>query len=354
MARPASTTYRRKMEDASTASARLLDAALTTREAAHRAARGSVPVGSVLTALAELIPFDEASLSRWDAVTGRHVNLTAGVISPTTAEFIETELHRDPVFKHVQQTRESLWLSDMPERMRRISSTVRDLIEPSGFAEGTTQCLFSTDGRYVGVLNVALTQAKTPLPPVRSALTLLLDSLAVAVDPLSRIGTGSRTQDNFTWVRQMPLPDGPRTRLGATAGQAAPDMPVGHSSLTEHIRRTARSRPLPATILVPHGRQLLQLRLTPAESSIRVECRAVARPAGLSPRELQVLAELTRGRTNRQIADNLAIAPRTVATHVEHILAKLGTPNRAAAAAKATAWGLEPAPAQHAATPSHA
>ncbi|MEU2179489.1 helix-turn-helix transcriptional regulator [Streptomyces thermolilacinus] len=69
-----------------------------------------------------------------------------------------------------------------------------------------------------------------------------------------------------------------------------------------------------------------------------------ARPGGLSPRELQVLAELTTGRTNREIAERLYITPRTVGTHIEHILAKLDVPNRAAAAARAVAWGIEPAP----------
>ncbi|MEV7239118.1 LuxR C-terminal-related transcriptional regulator [Streptomyces sp. NPDC051020] len=66
------------------------------------------------------------------------------------------------------------------------------------------------------------------------------------------------------------------------------------------------------------------------------------RPGGLSPRELQVLAELTAGRTNREIAERLYITPRTVGTHVEHILAKLDLPNRAAAAARAAAWGIGP------------
>ncbi|WP_171109920.1 MULTISPECIES: LuxR family transcriptional regulator [unclassified Streptomyces] len=66
------------------------------------------------------------------------------------------------------------------------------------------------------------------------------------------------------------------------------------------------------------------------------------RPGRLSPRELQVLAELTAGRTNREIAERLYITPRTVGTHIEHILAKLGLPNRAAAAARAAAWGIEP------------
>ncbi|MFE7593986.1 LuxR C-terminal-related transcriptional regulator, partial [Kitasatospora sp. NPDC057512] len=41
-----------------------------------------------------------------------------------------------------------------------------------------------------------------------------------------------------------------------------------------------------------------------------------SRPGGLSPRELQVLTELTAGRTNREIAERLYITPRTVGTHI--------------------------------------
>lgn len=54
-----------------------------------------------------------------------------------------------------------------------------------------------------------------------------------------------------------------------------------------------------------------------------------------------MLAELTAGRTNREIAERLYITPRTVGTHIEHILAKLDLPNRAAAAARAATWGIE-------------
>lgn len=80
----------------------------------------------------------------------------------------------------------------------------------------------------------------------------------------------------------------------------------------------------------------------PQEAAAAEPAAAPRRPGGLSPRELQVLAELTTGRTNREIAERLYITPRTVGTHIEHILAKLDLPNRAAAAARAAAWGIEP------------
>jgi DNA-binding CsgD family transcriptional regulator len=53
----------------------------------------------------------------------------------------------------------------------------------------------------------------------------------------------------------------------------------------------------------------------------------------LSGRELEVAALLARGRSNRQIADELTLSPATVKTHVARILRKLSAANRAEAAA---------------------
>ena len=45
---------------------------------------------------------------------------------------------------------------------------------------------------------------------------------------------------------------------------------------------------------------------------------------GLSKRELEVLALIAQGRTNREIGDRLFISQKTVGVHVGNILAKLG------------------------------
>jgi non-specific serine/threonine protein kinase len=63
-------------------------------------------------------------------------------------------------------------------------------------------------------------------------------------------------------------------------------------------------------------------------------------PAGLTARELEVLRLVAAGRTNRQIAEALFVTPRTAATHVTHILAKLGLASRVEAAAWAVRYGL--------------
>ncbi len=62
----------------------------------------------------------------------------------------------------------------------------------------------------------------------------------------------------------------------------------------------------------------------------------------LSARERDVLAELSRGRSNREIARNLGLGDQTVKTHVSSILAKLGLQDRTQAAIFGLQQGLVP------------
>ena len=57
---------------------------------------------------------------------------------------------------------------------------------------------------------------------------------------------------------------------------------------------------------------------------------------GLTSREGEVLSWLSKGKTNRDIAQILGLSPRTVDKHLEQIYAKLGVENRTAAAAVAS------------------
>jgi HD-GYP domain-containing protein (c-di-GMP phosphodiesterase class II) len=68
--------------------------------------------------------------------------------------------------------------------------------------------------------------------------------------------------------------------------------------------------------------------------------RRAERPAGLTPREVEILRLLARGLLNKEIARQLQIAPKTVGNHVEHIYAKIGVSTRAAASLFATEHGL--------------
>jgi HD-GYP domain-containing protein (c-di-GMP phosphodiesterase class II) len=65
-------------------------------------------------------------------------------------------------------------------------------------------------------------------------------------------------------------------------------------------------------------------------------------PAGLTPREVEVLRLLARGLSNKEIAGRLVISPKTVANHIEHIYAKIDTSTRATASLFAMQHGLLP------------
>ncbi|KAF4410056.1 response regulator transcription factor [Streptomyces lycii] len=55
----------------------------------------------------------------------------------------------------------------------------------------------------------------------------------------------------------------------------------------------------------------------------------------MTPRERDVLRLVTAGRSNRRIAEELFISPKTASVHVSNILAKLGVSGRGEAAALA-------------------
>ena len=73
---------------------------------------------------------------------------------------------------------------------------------------------------------------------------------------------------------------------------------------------------------------------------------ATARPTQpldrLTAREQEVLALVGAGQTNRQIADRLQIAEKTVSVHVSNLLGKLGLSSRTQAALFAARAGLVP------------
>ena len=62
--------------------------------------------------------------------------------------------------------------------------------------------------------------------------------------------------------------------------------------------------------------------------------------SGLTRREAEVLRLLAEGRSDREIAEELYISPKTVGTHVSNLLGKLGVPSRAAAVAHVHRHGL--------------
>lgn len=63
-------------------------------------------------------------------------------------------------------------------------------------------------------------------------------------------------------------------------------------------------------------------------------------PAGLSPREVEVLRLIARGLSTREVAAELGVAEKTVGSHIEHVYAKIGSSTRAEASLFAMQHGL--------------
>jgi DNA-binding NarL/FixJ family response regulator len=94
----------------------------------------------------------------------------------------------------------------------------------------------------------------------------------------------------------------------------------------EPLMRRVAGRMREVGIRVPHG---------PREATR-------ANPAGLTGRQLEVLALLAEGLTNAEIAERLVVSSRTVEHHVAAVLAKLGAPTRRDAALRASELQLAP------------
>ncbi|MFI9590360.1 AAA family ATPase [Nonomuraea sp. NPDC052265] len=118
---------------------------------------------------------------------------------------------------------------------------------------------------------------------------------------------------------------------------------AAHAALAEGDRRAAAG-------MVARARELAgQLGATPLLEQLDVFGRRAriggadepdGPPLGLTARELEVLREVTNGRSNREIAEVLFISVKTVSVHVSNILAKLGVATRGEAAATAHRLGL--------------
>ena len=80
-----------------------------------------------------------------------------------------------------------------------------------------------------------------------------------------------------------------------------------------------------------HGANEFLLRL--AKDSGAETPSSFSSELGLTTREGEVLSWLSKGKTNRDIAQILGLSPRTVDKHLEQIYSKLGVENRTAAAA---------------------
>jgi DNA-binding CsgD family transcriptional regulator/F0F1-type ATP synthase assembly protein I len=125
---------------------------------------------------------------------------------------------------------------------------------------------------------------------------------------------------------------------------------LGRLAGKEHLRVLNREGILAYTLFENNGPEALEpSHKASSSASLTANGSSGARLGGetpeplaepLSERELEVLALLASGRSNREIAKDLFIAVGTVKTHTNNIYRKLGVRNRAEALAKARSLAL--------------
>jgi DNA-binding CsgD family transcriptional regulator len=120
------------------------------------------------------------------------------------------------------------------------------------------------------------------------------------------------------WDGVAELAEAVMTSATAPDGFVRRELPIGDVRANVYAGEAARDGSRPTTIVVviaPH----------PPAPPPRTE---LTRRFGLTPREAQVALLLAARRSNKEIANDLAIAPKTAARHTESVLAKLNTGSR--------------------------
>lgn len=117
--------------------------------------------------------------------------------------------------------------------------------------------------------------------------------------------------------------------LRATRGESvlSPEMT---GKLMAAYRQVVASTPVTAD--APAGAAVAEVLADDAGSTDRTKDEGSSAVSRLSPRERDILREIARGASNKEIARTLSIAETTVKIHVQHILRKLNLTSRVQAA----------------------
>ncbi|GAA2236883.1 helix-turn-helix transcriptional regulator [Streptomyces nogalater] len=124
--------------------------------------------------------------------------------------------------------------------------------------------------------------------------------------------------------------------LLAEGGDDERDRAVELLRLAAAVAAHLKARPLADAV----ARLAQRARLTLGGGKRQDPAADPAAAFGLTSRERDVLGLVAAGRTNRQIAEELFISPKTASVHVSNILGKLGVSGRGEAAAVAHRLGL--------------
>lgn len=169
---------------------------------------------------------------------------------------------------------------------------------------------------------------------VHLANARLAQSARMALDVSGRFLFAANREGKVVWATPQ------AQKLLGSAASAPMALPASLPDWLRDIENgRADARP-PALLNNDQHRLQFMGKLGPDEFLLRIAKETspdtpaqFSKELGLTAREGEVLAWLSKGKANRDIAQILGLSPRTVDKHLEQIYAKLGVENRTAAAA---------------------
>ncbi|WP_214364497.1 helix-turn-helix transcriptional regulator [Pseudonocardia sp. H11422] len=218
----------------------------------------------------------------------------------------------------------------------------REFLDGAGYREGITLVLRSGEGhgRVTGLLTMSFSDSRAADDGARQGIEFVAPALGQFVDAslaptwlASLLGNSAAAFIVNERGAAVPTSDDPQLPpeqlSGPVLAASRAFLVSGATALRGYCSRLGDARWEHAHLVrladdrcVDGPRALLMLELHPL-------------PCGLTERELDVLTLVSRGLSNRAIGLALGTSPRTIGTHVEHLLLKTGLANRAALASYA-------------------
>jgi DNA-binding CsgD family transcriptional regulator len=303
-----------------------------------------------LRELSRALPLDAATLLAIDPLSGAHVQVagigyTAEISDALAAEFVTTPWYRNVVGRELPPS-----ISEDSEDPEELGPRFRqgwfyaERVRPAGFRDGITGALRHRD-RLVGLVHLNTESADAYDIEARRLLASVIPAFAALADPVARAGDAHG------------LPE--RGAAGLVTADATIDLPgrdrarvLGDPEFRGLLLAFAGTDGHRLRLLWPMEGDWYRVTLHRHRPDAALTADAVLvhetlteLPYGLSPRELEVLTRAATGQTNQAIAQALFLSPRTVHSHIEHLLRKTGAASRAEATALAVRDGLlRPAP----------
>ncbi len=299
----------------------------------------------LLRVLRRVVPYEAAQVTLVDLASRDPVALAVhGYDDAVRAYTTSTEVVDEFEQLQLHLPGPPMRLRDLPVAPAEVRGWV-EYLEPAGFREGLALGLRTADGRVIGILGLSTDTVAHPTVAERDLIGVLAPLIAHAIDPLRTIASAAQlvhaAQAAVVLTRAgtaLPLPGLPAHGL-LVEGSAVLRL------ATEVVHSQARASFVCPYAGAPDGSGHVRITVVACAPQPPQHLLAVVAvsPAGaldgLTTRELQVLGLIIEGWPNRRIAATLGIAQRTAASHVEHILVKLGARSRALAAVRALGRG---------------